>query len=38
MNNGIDTISINIRGKSDKLKELGWIKEKCINDIIEELI
>lgn len=38
INNGIDNIPINIRGESKKIKELGWVQEKYINDIIEELI
>lgn len=38
INNGIDNIPINIRGESKKLKELEWVQEKYINDIIEELI
>ena len=36
LNNGIDTATIDIRGKPDKLRQLGW-KQKCfLQDIINE--
>ena len=37
-NNGIDTVPIDIRGNSDKLKQLGWNPIYTIEDIIKELI
>jgi GDP-mannose 4,6-dehydratase len=37
-NNGIDTVPINIRGDSTKLKRLGWFPTFSINDILNEII
>jgi GDP-D-mannose dehydratase len=34
-NKGIDTVSININGISEKLKQLGWIQKYTIVDIIK---
>jgi GDP-mannose 4,6-dehydratase len=36
-NNGIDTIPIDIRGESIKLKELGWKPSYTIQDIVIEI-
>ena len=38
INKGIDTIPTNIRGKSIKLKQLGWKPIYSINDIINDFI
>ena len=36
-NNGIDTVPIDIRGKSIKLIELGWTPSYTIQDIVTEI-
>jgi GDPmannose 4,6-dehydratase len=36
-NKGIDTVSIDIRGNSNKLKQLGWTPNYNIENIIKEL-
>ncbi len=38
LNKGIDTIPIDIRGKSDKLYKLGWEQKYRIQDIIDEYV
>ena len=37
-NKGIDTVPIDIRGKSMKLRDLGWIPTYSINEILNEII
>lgn len=37
-NKGIDTVSIDIRGNSKKLKQLGWNPNYNIEDIINEIL
>ncbi len=37
VNKGIDTIPINIQGKADKLKNLGWVQNYSIDDILNEI-
>lgn len=38
LNNGKDTTPINISGKSDKLKSLGWEQKINIDEIIKEIL
>lgn len=37
-NQGIDMVSINIKGKSFKLQQLGWLQNYSLDDIINDVV